>query len=249
MGLDHAVHDRVDSFSCANKSRQTRWAHVDQPLRRRQQHQEVVEAHNAVDGVGEFVDFLAKIGGEQRARDDIQRKMHHVDGNVARLAITPSVTDAHRFADDHARVFRNALAVKGRLRDLPLRAMLCALRRDHAFAKKHLGALHRALLDEVVVLHDENFADVVRMVEEHDMVPADLVVGDVAVVVDEVLEEQNRIRGTEAAQREPQQVALKAGRKAVFGWAAELRCGWRWPFIQCNAHRFGRMTQESRPPG
>ena len=78
-------------------------------------------------------------------------------------------------------VFRDALAMKGRLRHLALRAMLRAFAGDHALAQQHLGALHRALLDEVVVLHDEHFADVVGMIQKDDVIPSDLVVSDVAI--------------------------------------------------------------------
>ena len=81
--------------------------------------------------------------------------------------------------------------------------MLGAFGRDHAFAEEHLAALDSAFLDEVVILDDEQFANVVRMVEVDDVIPSDLIVSDVAVGVDEMLEERDGIGGTESAEGEP----------------------------------------------
>ena len=64
---------------------------------------------------------------------------------------------------------------------LPLGAMLRAFRRDHAFAQQHLRALDRALLYEIVVLHHQDFANVIGVIQKDDVVPADLVMRDVAV--------------------------------------------------------------------
>lgn len=141
--------------------------------------------------------------------------MHHVDGDVTLFAIAEGVAHANGFADHCARVFGNALAVESGLGNLALRAMLCAFGGDHAFAEKHFAALDCAFFDEIVVLNDEEFADVVRVVEIDDVIPSDLVVGDIAVRVDEVLEEGDRIGGTKPAEGKPEEVALKAWRKAV----------------------------------
>ena len=73
--------------------------------------------------------------------------------------------------------------MKRRLRHLPLHAVLSAFGGDHAFAQQHLRAPDCALFDEVVVLHDQNFADVIGMIQEDDVIPSDLVVSDVAVFV------------------------------------------------------------------
>ena len=57
---DHAVHDCVDSLARSHESGEARRPHVHQPLRRRQHHQKIVKAHDAVDGAGEFGHFVAR---------------------------------------------------------------------------------------------------------------------------------------------------------------------------------------------
>ena len=126
--------------------------------------------------------------------------------------------------------------MKRRLRDLPLRAMLSALAGDHALAQQHLAATHSSLLHEVVVLHHQHFADVVGMIQEDNMIPSNLVVGDVAVLLNEMLEQENRIGGSKSAPGEPQQVALKAGRKVV---SARLAAGSRTSFRAAVAISIG----------
>ena len=106
-----------------------------------------------------------------------------------------------------------------RLSHLPLRAMLSTFCGNHAFAQQHFRALNRPFFDEVVVLNHQHFADVIGMVQENDVMPPDFVVRDVAILPSEVLKEQNRIGGTELAKREPEQISLEAGRKAVLAWA------------------------------
>src|SRR5215467_9800683 len=102
--------------------------------------------------------------------------------------------------------------MKCRLRNLPLHAVIGALGSDHPFAEQHLRALHGALFDEGIVLHDEHFANVVGMIEKDDVVPADFVVCDVAILVGQQLEQCDRIYGTKLAPGKPQQVALEAVR-------------------------------------
>ena len=121
--------------------------------------------------------------------------------------------------------------------------MLRAFAGDHALAQQHLGALNRALLDEVVVLHDEHFADVVGMIQKDDVIPSDFVVRDVAIFLGQVLKQKNGIGRAKLAESKPEQIALKAGREAVgrrpahvVAWArccgcrchsfSVLRCGW-----------------------
>ncbi len=106
--------------------------------------------------------------------------------------------------------------MKRRLRHLPLRAMLSALAGDHAFAEQHLAAADRPLLHKVVVLHHQHFADVFGIVQEDNVIPPDLVVRDVAVFLNQMLKQENRVGGTKPAPGKPQQIALKPGRKAVF---------------------------------
>jgi hypothetical protein len=53
------------------------------------------------------------------------------------------------------------------------------------------------------------------MIQEDNMVPADLVVGDVSVFLSQMLEEKDGIRRTKPAERKPEQIALEAGREVV----------------------------------
>ena len=69
------------------------------------------------------------------------------------------------------------------MRDLPLRAMLSPLAGDHAFSQQHLAAADRALLHKVIVLHDQYFADIFGIVQKNNVVPPDLVMGDIAVLL------------------------------------------------------------------
>jgi len=65
--------------------------------------------------------------------------------------------------------------------------------RDHALAQQHLGPLHGALFDEVVVLHHQHFPDVFGMVQENDVLRPDLVVSDITIGLSQVLKKKNRI--------------------------------------------------------
>src|SRR6266702_3613346 len=112
-------------------------------------------------------------------------------------------------------VFGNALAVKCGLRHLPLGTMLRARGSDHAFAQQHFRALNGALLDEIVVLHNQHFPDVVGMIQEKDVVPSNLVMRNVAVLPRQVLEKENGVCWAKPAKGEPQQVPLEAGWIAV----------------------------------
>jgi hypothetical protein len=105
--------------------------------------------------------------------------------------------------------------MKSRLRHLSLHAMLRSFGGDHSFAEQHLRALDRAFLNEIFVLHYQHFADVVRMIQENNVVPADLIVSNIAVFFGKVLKQQDRVRGPELPQREPQKIPLKAGWKPV----------------------------------
>src|SRR5579864_2147197 len=113
--------------------------------------------------------------------------MHHVDGDVALLTGPPAIAQTSRLLDNNAGVFRDALTMKCGLRDLALQAVLSSLAGDHALAQQHFCALDGALLDEVIVLNYKNFANVVRMIQEYDVIPSDLVVRDVAVFLSQVL--------------------------------------------------------------
>src|SRR5579864_2409330 len=171
--------------------------------------------------------------------------MHHVDGDVPLFTVAPLIPQMRRLSHHHARVFRYALPMKRRLRDLPLRAMLSAFAGDHSLAQQHLAAADGTLLHKLVVLHYQHFADVVGMVQEDNMIPPNLVVGDVAVFMDEMLEQENGVGRTKPAPRKPQQIALKTRRKAVF----RLLGSGVADVIPCSSRHFDRVSVGSGPGG
>ena len=166
-------------------------------------HQKIVETHDFVNGSGKLVDFVSQVGCEQRTRHHIQGEVHHVGSDIALLARTPEVANVRCFFHHDRAVLANALAMKSRLRGHALRAMHSPFRRDHAFAEKHFGALHGALFDEVIVLHHQQLADVLGMVQKNDMVRPDLVMRDVTVGIGQMLKERNGISGTKLPEGEP----------------------------------------------
>ena len=62
---------------------------------------------------------------------------------------------------------------------------------DEAFAEEELHAADGALFDEAGGLGDEDLADVVGVVDEDDGCVEEAIAGDVAVGLEEVLEEED----------------------------------------------------------
>ena len=174
-----------------------------QPFRCGQHHQKIVETHDAVDRRRKLINFLAQVSCEQGARHHVESQMHHVGGDIALFTRTPRITDARRLFHHDAGIFANALPVEGRLRGQSLGAVHRPFTSDHAFAKQHPGALHRAFLDEVVVLHYQHLPDVLRMVQKNNVVRTDLVVCDIAIGLGQVLKEKDGICWTKFAERKP----------------------------------------------
>jgi hypothetical protein len=141
--------------------------------------------------------------------------VHHVDGDVALLAGFPRIPHAHGFARHRSRILGDALTVECRLGNLPLHPVVGTFGGDHPFAEQHLRAPHGSLFDEVIVLHNKHFADVVRMIQEDNVVPPDFVMRNVVILVSQVLEQRDRIRRTKLAPRNPKQVALESVRESV----------------------------------
>src|SRR5512146_2028511 len=107
--------------------------------------------------------------------------------------------------------------MEGGLRDLALLAMSGAGGGDHAFAEQQLGASLGALFHEVGGLHDEDFADVLGIIEKNDVLASDPVVANVAVPVDEVLEVTDGVRQSPPPESLPGEVLRHSGWKAVAG--------------------------------
>ena len=64
VSFDHAIHNRIDAPASADECRQPRRPHLYQPLCRRKHDEEVVQAHDAINGVCQFIDFIAQVGGK-----------------------------------------------------------------------------------------------------------------------------------------------------------------------------------------
>jgi hypothetical protein len=85
------------------------------------------------------------------------------------VGVAPAPRDARGVLDHRSAVARDALAVKGRLREAPLPAPVLALARQQPFAEKTLGTLQRAALDEAFVVRDEDVADEFGVVDEEEV--------------------------------------------------------------------------------
>src|SRR6202034_1949249 len=85
----------------------------------------------------------------------------------------------------------DALAVKGGSHDAALTPMDGIVGGDQTFAKQDLHATDGAFLDEAGRLVDENFADVVGIVDEDDESAEELVTSDVAIGFEEVFKEED----------------------------------------------------------
>ncbi len=59
------------------------------------------------------------------------------------------------------------------------------------------------ILDVIVVLYHQHFADIVRMVQEYDVMRSNLVVRDIAVGLSQMLKENDRICGSKLAEGKP----------------------------------------------
>src|SRR5690349_11510726 len=93
--------------------------------------------------------------------------------------------------------------------------MIPSLARYHAFAEQHLGTLHSALLDEVVVLHQQHLTYVVGMIEKQDVFGPKLVVSDVTEAVREILEQLDWVMGPKLTEGIPEQIVLQSRRKVI----------------------------------
>ena len=142
--------------------------------------------------------------------------MHHLRADVDGLAGMPArAAERGPFGHDIG-IGGDALPVKGGRGDAPLAHVEGALAGDEAFAEQDLHAALRALLDHLLRMVDENLADEVGMIDEDDVLPAQLVVCDAAVGGGEVLEEKDGVGWLEeAASQIEEQVQRESGRKAV----------------------------------
>ena len=105
--------------------------------------------------------------------------------------------------------------MKCRLCRLPLCTMHAAFAGDHSFTQQELRALYGPLLDEVVVLVDQDLADVIGIVEEDDILAANAVMRNIAIVVHESVKKRDRLDRVQLTHDLPYQVALRSRWKNV----------------------------------
>src|ERR1700736_1949285 len=94
--------------------------------------------------------------------------------------------------DDLVSVDGDALAVEGWSGDLALADVAGGVGGDEAFAEEELHASDGALLHVAVGVVDEDALDVARVVDEDDGRAHEFVLSDVAVGLEEMLEEEDR---------------------------------------------------------
>src|SRR5271170_7202862 len=95
--------------------------------------------------------------------------------------------------DDLVAIGGDALAMEGGRGDLALTDVDGIVGGDEAFAEEDLHAADGALLDEAGGLVDEDLPDVVGVVDEDDGGAEEAIVGDVAVGLEEMLEEADGV--------------------------------------------------------
>ena len=235
---DDAVHHGVEPCARATEAREAGQRRMKIGLGERQRDEVVVEVHDDVDLVIDLEDVAGDVGVEEGAGDDLEGELHHLRADVDGLAGVPACA-AQRGALGHdIGIGGDALAMEGRRGDAPLAHVEGALAGDEAFAEQDLHAALGALLDHLLRMVDQDFADEVGMVDEDDVLPAQLVVRDAAVGGGEVFEEQDGVRRLEEAAAEiEEQIERKAGRIAIPPRSMTVQfcggCGSAWGCAGC----------------
>jgi hypothetical protein len=152
---------------------------------------EVVEAHDDVDFVVDAADVVVDVGVEEGAGYDFEGQGHRCGGDVEGLAGLDFFCCRSGRGNDLAGVGGDALAVKGGRHDAALAHVEGLFGGDEAFAEGELHALDGALLGEAGALGDEDFADIVGLVDEHDGGVEDAVAGHIAVGLPQVFKEED----------------------------------------------------------
>ena len=181
---------------------------------------EVVEVHDGVGIVVDATDCRVDFGVEQGAGDDFEREFHRSGSDVEGLAGDDAVGGSYRGFDDLGGIRGDALAMKGRRSDAALTHVERLFGRDKSVAEKDLHPLHSPLFHERIRLRDEDLADVFGVVDEDDGRPHETVVGDVAVGLMEMLEEQDG-----ASELHPRLEGVEGQRTRQPGRESVLRCG------------------------
>src|ERR1700741_3248062 len=91
----------------------------------------------------------------------------------------------------------DALAMECRGSDAPLPHVEGAFAGDETFAEQNFHAPLGALLDNLLGVVDQHFADEVGVIDEDDVLPAQFIVRDAAVSGSEVFEEKDGVRRLE----------------------------------------------------
>src|SRR5579862_7805812 len=106
--------------------------------------------------------------------------------------------------------------MKRRSRNAPLPPMRLSVAGDQPLAQQNLHPLLRALLDKALRLHDENLANELRLIHQHNIAPPHAIMRHLPVCLRQVLKEKNGIADTKETSRQIQrQIQLQPRRKAI----------------------------------
>jgi hypothetical protein len=102
--------------------------------------------------------------------------------------------------------------MKSRLRKTTLATMKVALACQQPFAQKPLRSLQRAALRKILLVCEQDFANVVRMIEKEDILWAHPEIGDVSVFARHPLDKIDRVTA-KGYKINAQKFAFRAGGK------------------------------------
>jgi hypothetical protein len=191
MLVDEAVDGGVEAALGAAKLHDAGDGEVEEGFDFREGDDEVVDAHDGVDFVVDAADVGGDLGVEEGAGDDFEGELHAGGGDVDGLTGLPLLALVDGTGYDLVSVGGDALAVEGGGRNATLTHVDGIVGGDEAFAEEDLHATDGALFDEGRGLIDEDLADVFGVVDEDDGCAHEAVVGDVAVGLQEMFEEED----------------------------------------------------------
>ncbi len=110
----------------------------------------------------------------------------------------PALAHAIGMRDHHRGIVGNSIAVERRLQQPPLTQVRRALARKESLAQQSFGPLQAPALGEVLLMRDQDIADVLRVIDEVDALATHPEIDDVAVLARDSRKELERIAsGTE----------------------------------------------------
>src|SRR5262249_14356082 len=122
-----------------------------------------------------------------------QSQAHHLLLEVQRTTVSPSLACASRIVRHDRSVRGDAIAMEGRLGQLPLTAVEIVFARQQPLAQKALCHLEPAALMEYAAVGNQNVADIVGMVDQVDALAAELEWNYITIVSGQTHQEAKRV--------------------------------------------------------